>query len=175
MREATSPRTGWRTFVAEMFFGQPPKEDPSLRGDVARAARTSYRRLTVGPDGVTWTSRRDGCQHIPVQDIREVRLVDLVYYYEVQTVFLAAVVLDHRGAVLLRVMAAGFRPKKELAAAWAPLGVPVIREYAARRATSFRRRWPEALSWCHAHMWITVMGSFVTLWVTAAAVDIWLL
>lgn len=79
------------------------------------------------------------------------------------TVALYALVIDHSGAVTLRVAAEGVagargvRSKRALREAWGPLGVPVVRATrGAARPKDYRRRWPEAFGIFHAYPLLTV-------------------
>lgn len=125
-----------------------------------RAARAAGRKVFVDGDRLTWRSRAGVAGSLPIADIARVALVEAEYLTaRIPTpVALYAMVIDHDDAVRLRIAAEGNRSalgaagKRELREMWEPLGVPAMRETTTLgRAKDYRRRWPEAFSFAHAH------------------------
>lgn len=80
-----------------------------------------------------------------------------------------SLVLDREGGVLLRV--AGMDERRRHATL-GPLGVPVDQASTAfSDAKGYRRRWPEAFGWAHAHTVLTGIGLFGASVVLAGTVE----
>jgi ABC-type Co2+ transport system permease subunit len=95
---------------------------------------------------------------VPAYRVARIAVVDCEHWTNPAYVHRYAVVLDPRGDVLLRVAATDDRRRR---AALAPLGAPVTYETTSvALAKDYRRRWPEAFGWAHAHTVLTGVGLF---------------
>lgn len=131
-----------------------------------RAARAAGRKVLVDSFRLAWRSRSGTAGALLITDIARVALVEAEYLTaRIPTpVALYALVIDHDGAVRVRIAAEGNRSvlgaagKRQLRDMWDPLGVPVTRETTTLgKVKDYRRRWPEAFSFAHAHPLVTAV------------------
>lgn len=154
--------------VETLVVGKRPVE-PRQGPRPPRAVRAAGRKVRIDSHQLTWRSRLGTVGSLPIADIARVALIEAEYLTaRVPTpVALYAMVIDHDDAVRVRIAAEGNRStlgaagKRQLTEMWGPLGVPVTRETTTLgKVKDYRRRWPEAFSFAHAHPLATAVLVF---------------
>lgn len=144
-----------RTVLAVLLVGERPP-GPS-RPHRARAPRARLSGLTVDPSGIAWRTWWGRRGWIAVGDVDRVALLTCEHWGSPTSIQHSyALVLDRESGVLLRVAASDDARRRST---FDPLGVQVEHVSTAfRQAKGYRRRWPEAFGWVHAHTVLTSLG-----------------
>lgn len=154
--------TVWRLVgqVLEMLTIGERSTDPRPLVKPAKAPRASAKNVVVTTDGVRWRARRRAEGRLAVAEIRQVVLMDLAYRSRSSTVLIPyALVIDHAGAVRLRIV--GARADRRIRQMWEDLDAPVVQaSFLVGRVKDARRRWPEAFSFVHAYPVVSMFAAF---------------
>lgn len=145
-----------RAVAVALLVGERPPDAPP-RPRRPRAPRAMLASVRVDPAGVSWRSVLGRRGHLSSTDLAAVALVDCAHVFGQPTnVHRYALLLDQDGGVRLRVRA----DDPALRRAGDLLGVPVRRATTTNgTAKDYRRRWPEAFSWVHAHRFVAWTGA----------------
>jgi len=152
--------------LAVLLVGERPS-GPS-RPHRTRAPRARLSGLTADPSGIAWRTWWGRHGWITVVDVDRVVLLTCEHWSSPTSIQHSyALVLDREGGALLRVAAPGHARRHS---AFDPLGVRVEHvRTALSQAKDYRRRWPEAFGWVHAHTVLTGLGLF-GVWIIAVAI-----
>lgn len=132
--------------------------------------------MRIDSRGIAYRTRTGRRAWLSRDEIASVALVDVEYTStESTTVALYGLVIDHAGAVRVRIAAEGNRSrfgaagKRKLRELLADSGLPLVYETSVLgMAKGYRRRWPEAFSFTHAHPVVTALIATVG-WVLVVA------
>lgn len=139
-----------------MLIGERPSGP--FRPRRSRAPRARLSGLTVDASGIAWRTWWGRRGRVAARQVAAVAVVECAHWTNPSYVHRYAVVLGHDGSPLLRVAATDDRRRR---AVLAPLAAAVTYETtAASQAKDYRRRWPEAFGWVHAHTVLTGLGLF---------------
>ncbi len=148
-----------------MLIGERPPGPARPRR--SRAPRARLSGLTVDPSGIAWRTWWGRRGWVAAHQVAAVAVVDCAHWTNPSYVHRYAVLLDRDGGPLLRVASTDDRRRR---AVLAPLAAAVTYETtAASQAKDYRRRWPEAFGWVHAHTVLTGVGLF-GVWCIAVAI-----